>query len=485
MNKLLIGLLATLTSVSASAVEISGFYSNSSTYETDAKYSPTDIPKDYVDEVLYGPTQIGSCNTNQLATETNPSQCHKQFSKDGKQLIQSGEQNYKLTSTDPLSDYAIANINGTKLKGHANIAKALDTDKPIVLQIAGPAFSAAMKEAITQEHFIQSIIDFMKTAEQDAADNYGVKNKHFVGVNVNWQPNNNMWTLTTKNSENVALNVSDLHNYQIFLQQLRKALTKAGYADLSVNIPANTAVLADVDKVYQSKYGVGFWQTIINKNRAIARILTSEYYIPGEHTRCLYSQFSSPLYADNKNICPTNRASISNSVSEIVKLGISPNNIIIIVPTFGRAYPITTLTQIDANNPYAKVNTANQDGVTNIAVKSYGNKWTIRQLFTGRAFGKDTKSEATEWNFWFDDYQQVTQSYASSHVGGNVSNPAIIYFTDFQDGHDLSKWALKNHIHGLQISDLSEDIQPGDKFTNGQTIPWNITSLLSGLASTK
>ena len=247
--------------------EIMGYYTNWSTYG--AKFIPTDIPKE-VDTILYAFAQVGSCGPKSGATMKDPGKCLDMYGPDdnivGPQLIFTGIQDYTLKSTDPWSDfykysatydYDQATVFPT---GLGNIAKALGTGKKVLLSIGGWSLSAPIQVAIDDQHrekFVQSIVSFMNYAERDAQRIGSDVYNRFDGVDIDWEPNGNLWTLPATDPDNRSLTNTDLNNYYLFLKRLKQVLLSKGYPTLSIAMTANPNAIANVNNK-----NPGYWASI-------------------------------------------------------------------------------------------------------------------------------------------------------------------------------------------------------------------------------
>lgn len=464
-------------STSNSSPIIMGYYTNWSTYKSGANYQPTDIPKE-VNEVLYAFMQVGGCNTTEeaIATEAEyangTAKCMPQYN-DKKVMLQPGTQDYKLWTTDGYSDFYSYEVGDKDIGGLGNIAKTLKTGKSVLLSIGGWTLSAPIREAIKPEHqaqFIQSIIDFMHKAEQDAAS-HGVKNK-FAGVDIDWEPNGNLWTLPSNNpSQFVSLSKNDLDNYAAFLVNLKAALVKNGSPTLKIAMTASPAAIKDVNKVSPN-----YWSNL-SSNGVYLDIMSYDYNAQEFTPSCPFTEFNSPLWSDPANPCAeTKDFSINNSVLTLNETGVPMSSIGIGIPAYGRSYTLNSISDVSASNMYAQY--INGSYIQNPAVKDFHSTWTYREIITGRAFGADTASENTNWTKVAS--YAVGQTAATAYVDYKV--PAWISYTSKSDAAKVMDYAKTKGLSGVMIWELDQDVQQGDSLASGEAIDLNEYSLVAGLA---
>lgn len=458
-----------------SAPRVLGYYTNWSTYG--ANYQPSNIPSQ-VNTVLYAFAQVGSCAAASNATDVDPSRCLKQVN-DNNVVLQSGIQDWKLHTTDAWSDfYTYKNLEGTNIGGLGNIAKTLASGKDVLLSIGGWTLSAPLYVAIDDQHrasFVQSIIDFMRQAEADASS-HGVTNR-FAGVDVDWEPNGNLWTLPAAAAGNKNLTKTDLVNYYLFLADLKKALMSNGYSKLSIAMTANPNAISHVDSIY----GGSYWQSIAKLGIEL-NLMTYDYNGQAFAGTCSYTQFNSPLFKDPVNPCTqTANFNVTDSFNSLKASGVPNNQIGVGIPAYGRAYAVDNTNSITVSNPYAVfVGGTAATAMNNVAIADFGAVWTNRNILTGRAYGGISTSEDTTWTF-LGSYLPAGQSIATAYA--NYTSPAFISFSSYADAQNLMSFAKTNGLAGVMVWELDQDVQPGDTFANGVALPWNTTSIVAGLAA--
>lgn len=448
------------------APEIMGYYTNWSTYG--ANYQPSNIPGQ-INAVLYAFAQVGDCAAGSDATMTNTSACTAN-------TTFTGNQDWKLHSSDPYSDfYSYKDASGATQTGLGNIAKTLATGKKVRLSVGGWSLSAAIDTAITSDHrqaFAQSIIDFMHQAEADAATKGTTKK--FDGIDIDWEPNGNLWTLPPTDSSNVALTKADLENYYQFLSVLKTLLTNNGYPTLTIAMTANPKAIANVDQVYGDKY----WKKIADLGIKLD-LMTYDYNAQGWDSSCAYTEFNSPLKNDPANPCSSAADfTIDASYNALSVAGVSNDHIGIGVPVYGHAYALNSVSDVTASNPYALYNANGLNNVTNYAIPSFGQTWTNRNILTGRAYGGTSASENTTWTT-VTDYSPAAQTVATAWV--NYTYPAFITYTSFNDAKNVMTYAMNKGLSGVMVWELDQDVQPGDTSASGSALDWASTSVVAGL----
>lgn len=458
---------------------IMGYYTNWATYE--AGYQPSNIPNE-VDEIIYAFAQVGGCSTDEadLPTEAEvvngTAQCKVKVNGSGV-TVQPGIQDYKLWSTDGYSDfYEYKSPQGNiSFSGLGNIGKTLKLGKPVLLSIGGWTLSSPIRAAIKperQDAFIQSIIDFMLTAEADAKA-HGVSNR-FAGVDIDWEPNGNLWTLPASNSKNVQLGKADIDNYATFLAKLKVKLTENGYSTLKIAVTASPTAIKNVDAITPD-----YWKNIA-ANGIYVDMMTYDYNAQSFGDSCKYTGFNSPLWVDPKNPCEDNKDfNIQSSVETMLAAGVPASQIGIGVPSYGRAYALNSVGDVTTDNLYPMFNADNLDKLQNVAVGGFGSVWTYREILTGRAFGANSDSENTTWTKVSDGFD-VGQSVATAYI--NYSTPAWISYTSAANAASVMSFAKDKGLSGVMVWELDQDIQAGDTYADGTPVDLNKDSIVAGLA---
>ena len=475
---------------------ILGYFTNWSIYW--AKYTPTNIPAS-VDEILYAFEMVGDCDPQKPPTEKNYAQassCVQRKNNKGV-VIFSGTQDYKLHTTDPWSDFcSYKNAQGDELGGKCTMGLALATNKPVLLSIGGWTLSAAIRGGIQPANatgFINSIIAFMKQSESDASS-HGKSTKPFAGVDIDWEPNSNEWTLPSPPTPPppspdpgfVQVTVTDLTNYKNFLTQLKTALGQNGYSTLTIAMTANPNAIADVE----SK-SPGYWKSLATAGVQL-NLMTYDYNGQGFAAEgCKTTQFNSPLYSDAANPCSIKNFDVNDSVLALEATGVPAASIGMGIPAYGRAWS-TANYDIPATNPYVPfVDKAST--VRNFAVPDFGDIWTYREILSGRAYGVDSTdpsvnvNEQTKWvtvaDYVTPSGNQPVQSVSKAYVQWKF--PAFLSFSGFADAQNVMTYAKTNGLAAVMLWELDQDVQPGDLDYNGQPINLSTNSIVSGLASKK
>lgn len=457
---------------------ILGYYTNWSVYS--ANYQPRDIP-DSVDTVLYAFAQVGNCAAPFVATENNPAVCNSRTNEQGVRL-QSGIQDWKLHTTDAWSDfYSYKNVDGVNIGHYGNMAKTLATGKKVLLSIGGWTLSAPINTAIKPEQreiFIQSIIDFMHQAEADAKSN-GINNK-FAGVDIDWEPNGNLWSLPSTNPDMAQLTATDLNNYYEFLKLLKTKLIENGYSTLTIAMTANPSAIAAANVTY-AVYGSHYWSDIADLGVEL-NLMSYDYNGQSFSTACKYTQFNSPLRKDAGNPCIENANwNINDSLQALVTSGVSPSKIGIGVPAYGRAYALNNISDITPNNPYALYYGApNNTAINNVALFDYGQVWTNRNILTGRAYGAATAAENSTW-ITVAESTNAGQAIATSFI--NYTTPAFISYTNYESAKEVMAFAKYNGLASVMVWSLEQDIQQNDTDYSNRPLNWNKTSIIAGLVA--
>ena len=113
---------------------------------------------------------------------------------------------------------------------------------------------------------------------------------------------------------------------------------------------------------------------------------------------CGTTQFNSPLDRPDNVTNPCEALAglnVSAAVDALISAQVPAASIGIGVPAYGRAYAIDRVSDWSA---YVGYNNTNINQVHNIAVPTFGDVWTNRQILTGRAYG--VYSNVTENTTW-------------------------------------------------------------------------------------
>lgn len=468
---------------------IIGYYTNWSTYG--ANYQPSGIASQ-VTQVDYAFAQIGACNPSTLGTEASP-QCTAQIlsgtgpgtSHPTPVYEQSGVQDYQLHTTDPYSDfysyYDPTDTSKINMGGKGNIAKVLGTGKQVMLSVGGYSLSAPMRTAITPANepgFASSIVSFLLDAEKDAANppsGTAPVTARFAGVDIDWEPNGNQWTLPAQTSSNVQVTLSDLQNFYAFLADLKSRLAASGYQQLSMAVSANPAVLSNVD----STYGGGYWKKIAALGVTL-HLMTYDYNAQAFPGSCTTTEFNSPLQADPANPC-AGTYSVQQSVQALTSLGVPAASIGVGIPAYGYAYSLSASSAagLSSTNPYVTFSPSTASSVYNVAVPALNAVWTYRSIVSGLGYGVSSSTSTSENTSWSTSLRSSSagQVYASGLVNGTA--PAFISYSDYTSAKNLMGWAQTQGLASVMVWSLDQDVQPGDVNVSN----WANQSIVAGLAA--
>ena len=418
--------------------------------------------------------------------------CEAALNQDGT-VKHTGVQDYKLHTTDAWSDFF---ANG----GLGNIGFALSKGKPVYLSIAGWSLSRPLRDAIRQEHraeFIESIIRFMFRAQLDAMNYAGVKNQ-FSGVDVDWEPNANNWTLNNAATPQAQLVHEDLQNYYDFLKELKTALTAAKDKGiikndvLKIAFTANPSALKDVSRVYGEPYWYKLSHVVDSLN-----LMTYDYHGPEFHSDQVakFTNFNAPweYRADQPESFSqavreqfNTRAAIQALIDEKVpskKIGFG-------LAAYGRVYPLSdnykTNHVKDIYFPYdpsksASINTINGDEWTRDST------FSLKQIVTGKYYyrAKDSnKFEERKINAEFpasgyhsaskDTLWNIRQSFWLGKFGPD-SLPIYIDSDDYDSARWKMEFARKLGLGSVMIWDLWGDFNPYQDKANNDYYTKSIT----------
>jgi chitinase len=289
---------------------VTAYYPNWATYAKN--FQPDDIQPNNLDVINYAFAQVGDCALP-YATDSTPDLCNKntQFS---------GNQDYKLHSTDPWSDFY---DNG----GKGNIFKVLDLGKPVILSIGGYSASVPLFTAMDDQHragFVQSVADFLDVVKNKSPDQ-----KTFSGIDIDWEPNDNAWTFVEKEDGKARLG-----NYLKLMKELRQALPKKA---LSVAFPASPMVIYKVHSVDPD-----FWKSLSSSVDTI-NLMAYDYH--GAWDNPPLTNFNAPLYFDphQPDQIPQDlreNFNIQATVTAYKDVGVETSKILLGVPLYARSYAL-------------------------------------------------------------------------------------------------------------------------------------------------
>ncbi len=402
--------------------------------------------------------------------------------------IFTGSQDYKIHSTDAYSyfDNNYTNSAGySNVGGKANLLKTLATGKKVSLSIGGYTSGVWIQQAISgsnQTGFADSIVQFMKKQEQaaQASNIASIHSVHrFYGVDVDWEPNNNSWSLPSQANGSVQLTKIDLINYLNFLIYLKSSLTANGYSGLTIAVSANPDVLQNVD----ATYGGGYWKKIA-KVGVVINLMTYDYHAQGwAASTCPKTQFSSPLQADLANPCQSSSGgaySVANSVQTMIALGVPTTSLGSGAPGYGYAWALTPqgLNSVTASNPYEAFDNTPQS-ITNVAFPGGGAAWTYRSIISGYAYGVPTANNSFSINTgatWttLGTSTSANQSWATATINGT---PAWISYSSPNNMRAYGAWARKTGLGSVIFWSMDQDAQRSDNNVNN----WDQQSLVYNL----
>lgn len=454
---------------------IIGYFTNWGVYG--ANYQVENIPPQ-VDEVAYAFAQVGSCasvadatHPDGYATEKDITYCAKNDAS-----FQKGLQDWKLHSTDFYSDFKNQPDGGAWGKG--NIGKLLNTGKPVILSIGGWSLSAPLRNAIKPENrtvFINSIIDFLDPSKPiDVNSTVAKENwngKKFSGVDIDWEPNGNMWTLAQAGPYNATVTQNDLINYKNFLTELKSKLTEAKNKGilsddiLRIAMTANPSAIKDVDKVY----GGNYWAEIANSINSIDA-MTYDYHGSFD-TGC--TAFNAALWNDSRaEQCSFDKTfSMQGTVEVLHNEGVPYNKIVTGIPAYGRGYIINS---IPNDNPYIPFS-----GGYN--VPGGDTTLTNRAIYTGFYLGT---------SLGFNFLTNLTTDYLAGQNyswSWNSTSEVFVTFDNATTAQNKMAYvsgktvALKDQLQGIMVWSLDGDVRNGDLDSSGKPIDYNKASILYGL----
>lgn len=476
-----------LTPPPANKPKIMGYYSNWTQHKN---FTPKDLSCN-VDEIIYAFAQIGDCAGPEAnyATDKEPNKCLS-----GKQ--NSGKQDYLLHSTDKWVDY-VSSLHG----GHYGvIAQILAKNKPVLLSIGGWSLSTPLRTAIDDKHrtkFINSIIKFLADAQVDANEYAGVNNK-FAGVDVDWEPNGNNWTLPNQGVPSASLNKTDLDNYLKFLVELKAELTKnkaSGVLSddkLKIAVSANPLALQDTS----AKFGRPYWAALSKVVDSI-NLMSYDYHGPNFPADKVagYSNFNSPLafsdaqpktFANNER----NNFNTDSAVKALNADGVPFNKIGMGVAAYGRAYvlkdnPLTSKVELPSvAGKYFAYDTSLYPDDPSKAKRSFTTingdiTYSYNQIITGRYY-KRVHPESTAFVLTPIDAEFPAQGFHSAgddklwperqsfwlgihYYDGKQAEPIYIDSDDYKSSYYKMDYAKSKGLSSIMIWDMWGDIPITDQ----------------------
>jgi GH18 family chitinase len=385
----------------------------------------------------------------------------------------SGEQDWLLHSTDPGSDYTWAQWNDVGWGGGfvAALDRAQATGAHVVLSIGGWSLSAALREVFKsnkRDAFIDSVIDFLVRAQT------GTKtNKKFAGVDIDWEPNGNMWTLPPAQSWNVTVSASDLQNYLDFLTALKQRMTQEKQKGTFENnyvriaVTANPKVIKDVNTVHP-----GYWAAIAN---VVDSLNAMTYDYNGPWGALGTSGFNSPLFDDPAAPKEQQSLTIQETVATLISVGVPKNKFGIGTAAYARAYQLSSN---DDTGPYQSWNGActSFDDPNGVIVN--------RSIYRGI-----NQSGTSSYGFNFLDtasfhtYPTAGPNYSIAWKGG-VSTSGLQCLITFDDAASAARkmhYAVDQNLANFMLWEVSQDVRAGDTLVTGQPVDLTKHSVIYGL----
>lgn len=438
MQKFLLALLAIffyLNSYLAIAAprQIIGYYTDWSTY--DRNFQPEQIQINDLTAVIYAFAEVGNCATP-FATDASPTLCNQGS-------YATGNQDYKLYSIDPYSDFTVI-PEGYKHAGESwnkgNFSKVINLahnqNKLALLSIGGYTLSVPLTTAMDNGHrdaFIQSILEFLKVVEDDNKNAPAGKNKTFDGVDIDWEPN---WDLTTP---------QQMQNYAQFLQNLRTALKK-------INPDAVITIATWANPNVVNRIGAANWQMIANAVDYI-NVMTYDYHGGFDSPRI--TNLLAPLHFDPNQPDETvgrNNFNIDSTLQTYLAQGVPANKIILGIPAYGRAV----------------------QGVPNLSPSGLPNAKGLYQSFTSTPHGQWDDSGMFDYKYIISKMLK-NGGYTDYEVAGTAAayNPATGYFISYDNVDTLLQkidFVNANKLAGVMFWDVSGDLDASDPNYNSSSL---------------
>ena len=516
-------LLTWATQTHAEGPLIMGYYPNWARYSGGGNFLPQMIP-DGVQEVVYAFAQFGSCfrkvdaqHPDGYATEADPTYCiASPF--DPKlgynPYCMAGTQDYKLSTTDAGADYTwiqgqdypMSTPRGMSCGWGSGITDALNRAAVIkaraVVSIGGWSLSAPIRQAIlpaNQGVAIQSIVDWLIKAQTGA-------DKKWDGVDIDWEPNGNQWTLKAASPLNRTVTKTDLINYLSFLTSLRTRLcqeknkgTISG-CEVRIAMTANPQAIVAANKTYGGPY----WKKVADSIDSI-NMMTYDYkgpfgqayatctspYTPNDNC----TGFNGPLLIDNSTPKAYDSAwSIQGSLKALQPYPFPREKVGIGIANYGRAFALPSMPTPSSESPYLAFQSPNGYSAGSCSILNppddipapfdgYNGEITNRTLIRGiNQYGRKTG-----YNFWpkYRYYGNAGEFYSVADKEG-ASPPCLTTFDLAATAAQKMKYAIKNGLAGIIIWDLSQDVRPGDiDQQTGKPVDMAKKSTLYGLINYK
>lgn len=487
---------------------VMGYYPNWARYGAGDKFTADKIQQG-VGEVVYAFAQFGSCGRSPdaqhpdgYATEADPTFCAKNTNPG---MCMSGVQNYKLYSTDNGADYTWAQADklypGQNCGYGSGIQTALNRSQAIgakaVISIGGWSLSAPIRQAIqpaNKDVAIKSIVDWLVFSQTGS-------NKKWDGVDIDWEPNGNQWTLPDASSLNRTVTKQDLVNYLGFLKDLKSALCtevqKGNLAGCSVKIAmtANPQAIAAADATYGGLYWKSVADVIDTLNMMTydykgpfgqrAGICQPPYNVSSNLSNC--TGFNAPLYIDPDPKAFDATWSIDGSLKALKNSQVPPGKIGIGIANYGRVFalptmPTTTSPYLAFQSPqgYSNGSCSTLAGVGGNPAPLDGNngELTLRSI----ARGKNQYGTLTGYDFLSpSQYYKPAGGLVSIASGTSTTPNCLVTYDNAATAAEKMSYAVSNQLGGIIVWDLSQDVRQGDTDINGQPIDPSKISTLYGL----
>lgn len=436
-------LLLTLASLSipsvlanASTKQLFGYYTNWDDYGR--AFAPENIPMNQISAVLYAFAQVGNCATP-YATDDKPTLCNAN-SKAGL----TGQQDYKLYSTDPWADYTAKESQyGGKGLIDQTIQLAHQQGKKALLSIGGWTLSVPLTTAMDQTHqqvFIASIVEFVTKAG-------------FDGVDIDWEPNQNAWSIGTSL---YRVTPQQFSNYLSFLSNLHAALkaTKLGStAWLTVAITANPAAVNAMPTSFLKN---------LAKNVNYIDIMAYDYH--GAFDNPPISNFLAGLLPDPQEPAGTTghgTFNVQTSVQAYLNAGVPAQQLVVGFPLYSRSVNI-----IPAKQNTLKKSLKNS---TLHAANAYPGLYQNfnPSIMPAGEWGDDgvwdyKKIQTTLLN---NGYIEYAYPVAKTIIGAFAFNPATHVFMSYDNIDSLTakiQFVQNKQLGGMMAWELSGDLPSTD-----------------------
>ena len=485
---------------------IMGYYPNWARYPAGDKFTADKLPQG-LGEVVYAFAQFGNCGRSPdpqhpdgYATEVDPSFCAKL---DNPAFCMTGVQNYKLSSTDFGADYTWAQADqlfkgqncgyGSGLQTALNRAQAIGAKA--VISVAGWSLSAAVRQAIqpaNKDTAIQSIVDWLVFSQTGA-------NKKWDGVDIDWEPNGNQWTLPNASPLNLSVTKQDLINYLGFLKDLKTRLcaevqkgTISG-CEVRIAMTANPQAIAAADATYGGLYWKAVSDVIDTLNMMTydykgpfgqqAGSCQAPYDVKSNLSNC--TGFNAPLYVDPDPKAYDATWSIDGSLAALKKSQVPPAKIGIGIANYGRVFALPTMPTsaspyqaFRSPQGYSYGSCSKSGQATPAPLDGDNGELTLRSI----ARGKSQYGTVTGYDFVTPtQYYKPAGGLVSIAPGTSTTPNCLVTYDNAATAAEKMSYAVSNQLGGIIVWDMSQDVRPGDTDINNRPIDVTKMSTLYGL----